>query len=68
MCEDVVAMVNKDVNKSMIAQWHDESYFNKWCVLNPDLVDKKYVLTVYSNELDENRFVYLRYKGDYGIK
>ncbi len=68
MCEEVVELLKYDTRKSFFAQWHDESYFNKWCVLNSDLVDKKYVLTAYKNEVDENRFVFLRNKKEYFVK
>lgn len=40
MCEDVVDMLEKDLSKNLIPQWHDESYLNKWCVENPLLVVK----------------------------
>ncbi len=62
MCIDITNMVGWDVNSYRIAQWHDESYFNKWCVQHPDLIDKKYVMTVFENDIDPYRFVYLRDK------
>ena len=68
MCDDVNRMLQNDINIQIIAQWHDESYLNKWCELNKNLVDKKYIMTVYKEEIDENRFIYLRNKKDYDIK
>lgn len=41
MCNDVSKMVEEDLKKNVIPQWHDESYLNKWCVLNKDKVNKK---------------------------
>ena len=41
MCDDVSKMVEEDLKKNIIPQWHDESYLNKWCVLNKDKVNKK---------------------------
>lgn len=68
LCEEVVEMVKYDTNRSIIAQWHDESYLNKWCYMNSNIVDKKYVMTVYPEEIDETKFVYLRPKENYSIK
>lgn len=67
MCEEVTAMVREDTKHFTFAQWHDESYLNKWCVLHPDLTEKKFILSVYRNEIDEYRFVYLRDKRAYEI-
>ena len=44
MCKDVTEMVKFDTGQYLIAQWHDESYLNKWCVEHPDIVDKKYII------------------------
>jgi hypothetical protein len=41
MCNDVSKMVEEDLKKNIIPQWHDESYLNKWCVLNKDKVNKQ---------------------------
>lgn len=68
MCEEVVQMVKDDTNRKIIAQWHDESYLNKWCVVNQHLVDKKYIMAIYESSLNENRFVFLRDKRDVDIK
>ncbi len=38
MCEDISLMVEKDLKKNIIPQWHDESYLNKWRILNNNLV------------------------------
>ena len=65
MCEDVVAMIRYDTARHMFAQWHDESYLNKWCVENPELVYRQYYLTIYPNDVDETRFIFLRRKNDY---
>ena len=65
MCEDVVGMVRLDAGRHMFAQWHDESYLNKWCVENNQIVDKKFYMTIYENEVDEVRFIYLRNKKNY---
>lgn len=67
MCEDVVKMVEEDSRKLLFAQWHDESYLNKWCVLNEAYLERKYILTIYKDDLDQNRFVYLRDKRNYNI-
>ena len=57
-----------DTARSMFAQWHDESYINKWCVEHEDIVDKRYVMTVYEDSIDKDWFIYLRDKRDYNIK
>ena len=67
LCDEVTQMVKYDTNRFMFAQWHDESYLNKWCVEHEDLVDRKYVLAYYEDEIDKNRFVHLRDKRDLGI-
>lgn len=68
MCRDITRMVFRDTNRSIIAQWHDESYLNKWCVEHEDQVDKKYIMTVYKEDLDPERFIYLRDKNHYEIR
>ena len=67
MCDEIIQLTKEDTRRHIFAQWHDESYFNKWCVLNSELVEKKYIMTVYQNELDPYRFIYLRNKKDYSI-
>ena len=67
LCEDVVEMVKEDSRNNTFACWHDESYLNKWCVLNEKLVVRKYILTIYKDDLDHERFVYLRDKNEYNI-
>ncbi len=67
MCKDVTAMVTNDTCRSLIAQWHDESYLNKWCVEHPDIVDKKYIMTAFEDAVDNRRFVFLRNKSSYNI-
>lgn len=67
LCEDVINMVKTDTKKCIFAQWHDESYLNKWCVMNGKLIERKYVFTIYKNEIDQYRCVYLRDKKDYSI-
>ena len=57
MCTDVIKMINQDTGRHFFAQWHDESYLNKWVVLNRDKVDIKYIMTVYNNDVDKYRFV-----------
>ena len=68
MCQDIVDMVNYDSRKQLYAQWHDESYLNKWCVDNFNKVDKKWIMTCYKDFVDSNRFIYLRDKNSYDIK
>lgn len=68
MCKEVEEMVEFDTARCRFATWHDESYLNKWCVNNPNLVDKKYIMTVYKEDIDPYRFIYLRDKRDYEIK
>lgn len=68
MCEDICNMLKQDMNHLLFPRWHDESYLNKWCVLNKSLVDKKYILTAYKDEIDLKKFVYLQDKDNYGIK
>lgn len=67
LCEDVVSMLNEDTKNHLFATWHDESYLNKWCVLNEKLVARKYIMTVYKEDIDKERFVYLRDKKNYSI-
>ena len=68
MCDDVNEMINYDMVRHIFAEWHDESYINKWCVENHELVDKKYIMTVYEKDIDKDRFIYIRDKNNYGIK
>lgn len=41
MCKDVYEMCENDLLNNIIPQWHDESYLNKWCVENKELVNKQ---------------------------
>lgn len=68
MCLDVNELLNQDIKRQFFAKWHDESYLNKWCVKNKDLVDKKYIMTVYEKDLDQTKFIYLQDKRTYSIK
>lgn len=45
MCKDVCAMMEKDLLRNIIPQWHDESYLNKWCVENEELVVKQHLIS-----------------------
>ncbi len=67
MCQDVIEMIRYDTRRFQFAQWHDESYLNKWCVLNKENVEKKYIMTIYQDEINKERFIYLRNKKDYSI-
>ena len=67
MCQDIVDMVNYDSRKQLYAQWHDESYLNKWCVDNFNKVDKKWIMSYHKSLIDEKRFIQLREKKDYNI-
>lgn len=46
-CQDICQMRDKDLQRNIIPQWHDESYANKWCVLNPKLISPKRKLISY---------------------
>jgi hypothetical protein len=67
LCEDVVNMIKVDTDNHVFACWHNESYLNKWCVLHENLVVRKYIMTIYKDDVDKERFVYLRDKGNYQI-
>ncbi len=67
MCKEIMNLLKKDTSRCIFAEWHDESYLNKWCYTHPDLVDKKYIMTVYQKDLDSERFIFLRDKRDYSI-
>ena len=67
MCEDVVEMINEDSKHYFYATWHDESYLNKWCVENENIVDKKSIMTVYKDLIDNKRFIFLKDKREYDI-
>ncbi len=67
MCEDTIEMIKYDTARFMFAQWHDESYINKWCVENEDIVVKQHVMTVYEDSIDKDWFIYLRDKRNYNI-
>ena len=64
MCEDVCDMVEKDLYKNIIPQWHDESYLNKWCVENQSLVVKNKKLIAHTRFDDNIPFaiIYTIYK------
>ena len=68
MCKDVVMMVKKDSINHLYAQWHDESYLNKWCVDHASIVDKKRIMSYYEQYITEDRFIRLREKRNYDIK
>lgn len=36
MCKDIADMIDKDLMNNIIAERHDESYLNKWAVINKD--------------------------------
>lgn len=38
MCTSISQMVEIDLRRNIIPQWHDESYLNKWRLLHKDLV------------------------------
>lgn len=67
MCKDVVLLLKNDTARHIFAQWHDESYFNKWIYNHKELVDMKYVMTIYEEDLDSTRFIFLKNKRDYQI-
>lgn len=67
MCEEVNKLLKMDTCRHIFAQWHDESYLNKWCVQNEDKIERKYVFTAYKEEIDKNTFIFLRNKKDYNI-
>ena len=67
MCQEVNQMLKNDMSLGFFAQWHDESYLNKWCVLHSDFVSRQYVMTVYREDVDSYRFVYLRDKREFFI-
>lgn len=67
MCEEVIQLLKYDTACHIFAQWHDESYLNKWVVQNRNLVDIKHIMTVYKEDLDETRFIYLKNKKEYKI-
>ena len=41
MCKEVSEMCEIDLKKNIIPQWHDESYLNKWCTNNEQLVNRQ---------------------------
>lgn len=41
MCKEVCRMCEMDLQNNIIPQWHDESYLNKWCSNNEELVIKQ---------------------------
>lgn len=45
MCKEVSEMCEIDLKKNIIPQWHDESYLNKWCVQNSNVVNKNKFMT-----------------------
>lgn len=61
LCEDIIQMIKKDCAKHLFAQWHDESYMNKWCELNKELVHKEQIGTVYEN-VNAKTFIYFKPK------
>ena len=68
MCMGIMDLLKQDTSRFLFAQWHDESYLNKWIVLNKNLFDIKYIMTVYREDVDPYRFIYLRDKKNYEIK
>jgi hypothetical protein len=55
MCREVCKMCETDLKANIIPQWHDESYLNKWCVDNNDLVLKENIIS-YNSFSDEKPF------------
>lgn len=67
MCREVNSLLKYDMDRFIFAQWHDESYLNKWVNDNRSIVDIKHIMTVYKEDLDLHRFIFLKNKNDYQI-
>ncbi len=51
MCEDIDKMVKIDLKNNIIPVWHDESYLNKWVLLNNKIVNIKQFLQENTHKL-----------------
>ena len=65
MCHDIVNMLHEDMSRHLFAQWHDESYINKWCEDNYQHVNKKSIMTVYKDKINSSTFIFLTDKNKY---
>lgn len=61
MCQDIIIMHNIDLDNNIIPKWHDETYLNKWCILNPQLVKNEKRILVPCTPNEECPF-YIDYK------
>ena len=68
MCKSVNKMLSQDMNRRMFAQWHDESYLNKWCVTmcNKQLIVRKQFCGT-ADVTDDNLLFHSLDKSDFGI-
>lgn len=67
LCKEVMKCIDYDISRGVIAQWHDESYLNKFCVEHENLINRDYYMTYYPDSISDKTFILLK-KNTYKYK
>ena len=59
LCEDITNWVTLDLMLGIIPRWHDETYLNKWCFINQNLIQNNIRLLSEYDTLDNTKMFLL---------